>query len=118
VRTETDRRGPSRLQKRSKARGGAPTSFSRFLGLGGLAGESPAVLVHAGFGMQLLSMPVGEGGLGLSQGTDPPPCPHSHSPTPTLGNRSPRSPAVLVHAGWELALTQILGSYSLPTGVY
>ena len=50
-----------------------PTSFSRFLGFGGwmdrLAGESPEVLLHAGFGIQLLSMRLGEGGLGLSEGT-------------------------------------------------
>lgn len=67
----TPRRGPSRLQPRPRASGSA-TSFSRFLGFSGwadsLAAESPAVLLHAGFGIQLLSMPVGEGGAGLSLG--------------------------------------------------
>ena len=63
-------RRPSRLQRRSRPNE-SPTSFSRFFGRGWferLATESPAVLVHAGFGIQLLSMRLGEAGLGLSQG--------------------------------------------------
>lgn len=60
--------GPSKKPSRLSRPPGTPTSLSRFLGLAGLASESPAVLVHAGFGMQLLSMRVGEGGSGLSQG--------------------------------------------------
>ena len=69
-------RKPSpRAPGHSKRRTATPTSLSRFLGIGGLASESPAVLVHAGFGMQLLSMRVGEGGSGLSQGRSSEPSP-------------------------------------------
>jgi hypothetical protein len=55
---------------------GQPAPRSRFfggLGSGGsfaesLARESTGVLVHSGFGGQLLSVSLGEGGVGLSQG--------------------------------------------------
>lgn len=68
----TPRRAGSRLRPPSAKVPSSPTSFSRFLGLRGwvdrLAAEPPAVVLHAGFGIQLLSMPVGESGVGLSQG--------------------------------------------------
>lgn len=68
----TSRRSATeRLQQRHR---NSPTSFSRFLGFSGwvdsLAAEAPEVLLHAGFGIQILSMRVCAGGLGLSQGTD------------------------------------------------
>lgn len=55
---------------------GRPAPRSRFfggLGSGGsfaesLARESTGVLLHSGFGGQLLSVSLGEGGVGLSQG--------------------------------------------------
>ncbi|BDA43676.1 probable multidrug resistance-associated protein 7 [Coccomyxa sp. Obi] len=55
---------------------GRPAPRSRFFGGGGggssfaesLARESTGVLVHSGFGGQLLSVSLGEGGVGLSQG--------------------------------------------------
>lgn len=43
---------------------GGPSGF-----LESLASESTGVLLHSGFGGQLLSVQLGKGGLGLSQGT-------------------------------------------------
>jgi len=53
----------SRFVGRPGGGGGGTGSFAK-----SLARESTGVLVHSGFGGQLLSVRLGEGGVGLSQG--------------------------------------------------
>lgn len=63
----------SEVSQQPQRRREASTRLSRVLGfgVGPSLTEMPEILVHAGFGMQLLSLRLGENGVGLSLGTLP-----------------------------------------------